>query len=31
MACNTTIGADGSWEDVNIAEYVPEMDSSAHS
>ena len=24
-------GADGSWEDVNVAEYVPEMDSSAHS
>ncbi|KAL3147745.1 hypothetical protein ABBQ32_002485 [Trebouxia sp. C0010 RCD-2024] len=23
--------SDGSWEDVNIAEYVPEMDSTAHS
>lgn len=23
--------ADGSWEDVNIAEYNPEMDSTAHS
>lgn len=25
------LNADGSWEDVNIAEYVPEMDSTAHS
>ena len=23
--------ADGSWEDVNIAEYVPEMESTGHS
>ncbi|KAL3130257.1 hypothetical protein ABBQ38_008090 [Trebouxia sp. C0009 RCD-2024] len=23
--------SDGSWEDVNIAEYIPEMDSTAHS
>ncbi len=23
--------ADGSWEDVNIAEYVPEMESTVHS
>lgn len=22
---------DGSWEDINIVEYVPEMDSTAHS
>lgn len=25
------LDADGSWEDVNIAEYIPEMDSTAHS
>ena len=25
------VDADGSWEDVNIVEYVPDMDNTAHS
>ena len=25
------VDADGSWEDINVVEYVPEMDSTAHS
>ena len=30
--CNRhTFDADGSWEDVNIAEYVPDMEGTVHS